>query len=244
MSRMSWSPLDRDESGQEPSAAVRSRGSSCASLASSAGQASRPPSRCLCCRALSEACRCTETRTGSRVAPPRVERFPSASTLLRCPSACILVSADLNVEGLETMMAVDGVMACIQHQENAKCHLVEPQDSRASSASSPQSGESPLRPATPAALPVGGTVPQRWRVEYRQEKWISDQTWRDARLLQAAAVAVEAEKALGFPQVVHGMWVRSAGGGATCGAGDALVLLSSRCVPAVQQEAVEETRML
>ncbi|KEP65344.1 UNVERIFIED_CONTAM: hypothetical protein HHA_286270 [Hammondia hammondi] len=254
MPRASWASLDGAESGQEKSnAMLRSRGPSCASLASFAGQASRPSSRCLCCRALSEACGCTQTRTGSRVAPPRVERFPSASTLLRCPSACILVSADLNVEGLETMMAVDGVIACIQHEENVKWHLVEAQGSRASSASasdrfdvphasSPQSGEPALRLAAPAALPVGGTLPRRWRVEYRQEKWISDQKWRDAHLLQAASVAIEAEKALGFPQVVHGMWVRSAG--ETCDAGDTLVLLSSRCVPAVQQEAVEETRML
>ncbi|PHJ24578.1 hypothetical protein CSUI_001567 [Cystoisospora suis] len=315
-------------------------------------------------------CSCMETPSGARISQPFVEGFPSKSTTLRFSRPCVLVSADLNVEGLESLMAVDGVIACVQ-QEIEEPNLRRPsgfsqnqmttpppslrlipsksQQSRGDSAavlggvvrgggSVPRDGIFYLaaRPrgevddgtlpgggaATPglrvvgtavpggrrkgtplgsggASAPVvpavgwlsysggmtpggraktcfsggertgglllrppggvgdhrgvaiesgvvtpltGGSIPRRHRLEYHREKWLMDSEWRERHLLEAAATAVEAERALGFPQIVCGMWVKPCIGDGNSspaeepedGDNEALVVLSSRCVPVVE----------
>lgn len=383
----------KDYTGKPASALKgdREKPKSC-SLAGDAGSKSGPLFCPLClCEAVEApgevGCSCMETPSGARISHPFVEGFPSKSTTLRFSRPCVLVSADLNVEGLESLMAVDGVIACVQQEVEGPSHRrpaaslnqnpiktsrtpslriipSKAQQGRGDSAS--VSGRmlrgkgsvsrevichSAARPrgdlnegtlayrgaATPAlrvvgaaggcggrrgtpfgstraggaSAPVvpalgwvsssgegmtpggrtradfpggeraaglllrpggvrdhavgpglvapltGGSIPRRHRLEYHREKWLMDSEWRERHLLEAAATAVEAERALGFPQIVCGMWVKPCLGDGHSdvsehehddGDSDALVLLSSRCVPVIDCEeedsSLDESRTM
>ncbi|CDJ33260.1 uncharacterized protein EMH_0081340 [Eimeria mitis] len=140
---------------------------------------------------------------------PHVLRCSSRTAALQL-SPSLLLSPDFNVEGLEGLMSVDGIVSRLlpqkqplllrREQRKKQQGLLHTQQQQQQQVQQQQQ-QSGSSSSSSSSWGV-----QRVRLSYRETKTLIDENTNRDCLLAAAAAAIEAEAALGYPQIVHGIW--------------------------------------